>query len=174
MKILLAARPSIVREGIASRKAKSVLDQPERVKFKFVAPDPAMFSATPDLISNLMTALAFILGVLPLVHATSAGAASLQAIGTAVFYGMIGSTVLGLVFTPVLYVAITAISERIRKPPKYRVSQVIVGSGRAILAPGAARPRGTTNPSGRCPGANAPASPYTDLGNPALRSWSLT
>jgi HAE1 family hydrophobic/amphiphilic exporter-1 len=58
-----------------------------------------------------MTALAFILGVLPLVHATGAGAASRQAIGTAVFYGMIGNTLLGLLFTPVLYVAITAVVE---------------------------------------------------------------
>jgi hydrophobic/amphiphilic exporter-1 (mainly G- bacteria), HAE1 family len=61
----------------------------------------------------LMTALAFILGVLPLVHATGAGAASRQAIGTAVFFGMIGNTFLGLLFTPVLYVAITATTERL-------------------------------------------------------------
>ncbi|MDB5304802.1 MAG: transporter [Phycisphaerales bacterium] len=60
----------------------------------------------------LMTALAFILGVFPLVNATGAGAASRQAIGTAVIYGMIGNTFLGLILTPVLYVAITAISER--------------------------------------------------------------
>ncbi|MEZ6243335.1 MAG: multidrug efflux RND transporter permease subunit [Phycisphaerales bacterium] len=59
----------------------------------------------------LMTALAFILGVLPLVHATGAGAASRQAIGTAVFFGMIGNTFLGLVFTPVLYVVITWAAE---------------------------------------------------------------
>ncbi len=61
----------------------------------------------------LMTALAFILGVFPLVHATGAGAASRQAIGTAVFFGMIGNTFLGLLFTPVLYVAITTLSERL-------------------------------------------------------------
>jgi HAE1 family hydrophobic/amphiphilic exporter-1 len=69
----------------------------------------------------LMTALAFILGVFPLVHATGAGAASRQAIGTAVFYGMIGNTFLGLVFTPVLYVAIIATSERLfgRKKPVF-------------------------------------------------------
>ncbi|MDB5299553.1 MAG: transporter [Phycisphaerales bacterium] len=60
----------------------------------------------------LMTALAFILGVFPLVNATGAGAASRQAIGTAVIYGIIGNTFLGLILTPVLYVAITAISER--------------------------------------------------------------
>jgi HAE1 family hydrophobic/amphiphilic exporter-1 len=61
----------------------------------------------------LMTALAFILGVLPLMIATGAGAASRQAIGTAVFFGMIGNTLLGLVFTPVLYVVIQTASERI-------------------------------------------------------------
>ncbi|MBL0921818.1 MAG: multidrug efflux RND transporter permease subunit [Phycisphaerales bacterium] len=61
----------------------------------------------------LMTALAFILGVLPLMIATGAGAASRQAIGTAVFFGMIGNTMLGLVFTPVLYVAIQATTEKI-------------------------------------------------------------
>ena len=66
----------------------------------------------------LMTALAFILGVFPLVIATGAGAASRQAIGTAVFFGMIGNTFLGLVFTPVLYVAITGASERIFRSRK--------------------------------------------------------
>ena len=60
-----------------------------------------------------MTALAFIFGVLPLVHATGAGAASRQAIGTAVFYGMIGNTLLGLFFTPVLYVAVRWVAERV-------------------------------------------------------------
>ncbi len=70
----------------------------------------------------LMTAFAFILGVLPLVHATGAGAASRQAIGTAVFYGMIGNTFLGLIFTPVLYVAITRLSERL---PWGRTSVVV-------------------------------------------------
>jgi HAE1 family hydrophobic/amphiphilic exporter-1 len=60
----------------------------------------------------LMTAFAFILGVLPLMIATGAGAASRQAIGTAVFFGMIGNTFLGLIFTPVLYVVIQAITEK--------------------------------------------------------------
>ncbi|MCG3125108.1 MAG: Efflux pump membrane transporter BepG [Phycisphaerales bacterium] len=67
----------------------------------------------------LMTALAFILGVLPLMIATGAGAASRQAIGTAVFFGMIGNTLLGLIFTPVLYVVIQAVTEKVfgRKAP---------------------------------------------------------
>jgi multidrug efflux pump subunit AcrB len=44
------------------------------------------------------------LGVLPLVTATGAGAVSRQSVGTAVFAGMIGVTVLGVFFTPALYV----------------------------------------------------------------------
>jgi len=66
----------------------------------------------------LMTAFAFILGVLPLMIATGAGAASRQAIGTAVFFGMAGNTFLGLLFTPVLYVAIQGLTDKLfgRKP----------------------------------------------------------
>ena len=52
----------------------------------------------------LMTSLAFILGVIPLVWATGAGAELRQALGTAVFFGMIGVTFFGLIFTPVVYV----------------------------------------------------------------------
>jgi hydrophobe/amphiphile efflux-1 (HAE1) family protein len=52
----------------------------------------------------LMTSLAFILGVAPLVWAIGAGAELRQALGTAVFSGMIGVTVFGLIFTPVFYV----------------------------------------------------------------------
>jgi hydrophobic/amphiphilic exporter-1 (mainly G- bacteria), HAE1 family len=52
----------------------------------------------------LMTSLAFILGVLPLVTATGAGAVSRASVGTAVFAGMIGVTVLGVFFIPALYV----------------------------------------------------------------------
>jgi HAE1 family hydrophobic/amphiphilic exporter-1 len=66
----------------------------------------------------LMTAFAFILGVLPLVLASGAGAASRQAIGTAVFFGMIGNTFLGLIFTPILWVAIQWVNERISGAPK--------------------------------------------------------
>jgi len=53
----------------------------------------------------VMTALAFIFGVIPLVIATGAGAGSRRSIGITVFGGMIGATVIGLLFVPVLYVA---------------------------------------------------------------------
>ena len=52
----------------------------------------------------LMTSFAFILGTLPLVISTGAGAELRQALGTAVFFGMIGVTAFGLVFTPTFYV----------------------------------------------------------------------
>jgi multidrug efflux pump subunit AcrB len=52
----------------------------------------------------LMTSLAFIFGVVPLVWAVGAGAELRQTLGTAVFSGMIGVTVFGLVFTPAFYV----------------------------------------------------------------------
>jgi hydrophobe/amphiphile efflux-1 (HAE1) family protein len=52
----------------------------------------------------VMTSLAFILGVVPLVWATGAGAEMRQSLGTAVFAGMIGVTVFGLLFTPAFYV----------------------------------------------------------------------
>jgi HAE1 family hydrophobic/amphiphilic exporter-1 len=54
----------------------------------------------------LMTALAFIFGVVPLAIATGAGAEMRQALGTAVLSGMIGVTILGLFLTPVFYAAI--------------------------------------------------------------------
>jgi HAE1 family hydrophobic/amphiphilic exporter-1 len=60
----------------------------------------------------LMTSFAFILGVVPLVVAEGAGAASRQALGTAVFGGMITATFLSLTFVPVFYVVVQGASER--------------------------------------------------------------
>ncbi len=53
----------------------------------------------------LMTSLAFVLGVAPLLLASGAGAAGQRAIGTVVFGGMIASTLLAIPFVPVFYVA---------------------------------------------------------------------
>ncbi|MEW5688321.1 MAG: multidrug efflux RND transporter permease subunit [Pseudomonadota bacterium] len=64
----------------------------------------------------LMTSFAFILGVLPLVIASGPGAEMRQALGTAVFFGMIGVTAFGLLFTPVFYVICRFLSDRLWKP----------------------------------------------------------
>jgi HAE1 family hydrophobic/amphiphilic exporter-1 len=66
----------------------------------------------------LMTSFAFILGIVPLVNARGAGAASRQALGTAVFGGMLASTFLAVFFVPVFYVVIQGLSEKMaRKRP---------------------------------------------------------
>jgi len=57
----------------------------------------------------LMTSFAFIFGVVPLVFATGAGSELRQALGTSVFYGMLGVTVFGLIFTPAFYYVIRRI-----------------------------------------------------------------
>jgi HAE1 family hydrophobic/amphiphilic exporter-1 len=59
-----------------------------------------------------MTSFAFIFGVLPLAIATGAGAEMRQALGTAVFFGMLGVTGFGLFLTPVFYVVIIWFKER--------------------------------------------------------------
>jgi HAE1 family hydrophobic/amphiphilic exporter-1 len=66
----------------------------------------------------LMTSLAFILAVMPLVFATGAGSAARHSIGTTVFGGMVISTILNLFITPVIYVVIVGLRERlVRKTP---------------------------------------------------------
>lgn len=63
----------------------------------------------------VMTSFAFILGVVPLMVASGAGAASQQAIGTVVFGGMMASTLLAIPFVAVFYVLLERMSERLRK-----------------------------------------------------------
>jgi multidrug efflux pump subunit AcrB len=68
--------------------------------------DAAVEASRVRLRPILMTSFAFTLGVLPLYLATGAGAEMRQALGTAVFYGMLGVTFFGIVFTPVFYIVI--------------------------------------------------------------------
>lgn len=71
----------------------------------------------------LMTSIAFIMGVLPLVLSHGAGAEMRQAIGIAVFFGMIGVTVFGLIFTPAFYVMVRKIEDTL-KPSKKQNSEL--------------------------------------------------
>ena len=70
------------------------------------AKDAAIEAARLRLRPILMTSLAFIMGVLPLVLSTGAGAEMRSAMGIAVFAGMIGVTLIGLFLTPVFYVLV--------------------------------------------------------------------
>ena len=84
----------------------------------------------------LMTSFAFILGVLPLLIATGAGAEMRQALGTVVFYGMIGVTAFGLFVTPVFYTVIRKVGgDKSMLPPHKREqpSRVLVASEAATI-----------------------------------------
>jgi len=78
--------------------------------------DAAVSAAKTRLRPILMTSLAFILGVVPLVVSFGAGAEMRQSLGTAVFFGMLGVTFFGLVFTPVFYVVVRGLFGRPRRP----------------------------------------------------------
>lgn len=77
------------------------------------AEDAAVHSARTRLRPILMTSFAFIAGVAPLVVATGAGSEMRQSLGTAVFFGMLGVTIFGLMFTPAFYSMI----HRVRNNP---------------------------------------------------------
>ena len=64
----------------------------------------------------LMTSIAFVMGVVPLVLATGAGAEMRNAMGVAVFAGMLGVTLFGLLLTPVFYYVVRRIEMAVRKP----------------------------------------------------------
>jgi len=64
----------------------------------------------------LMTSIAFILGVVPLMIATGAGAASQQSLGTVVFGGMLASTLLAIPFVPVFFIAVRGLAGRSVEP----------------------------------------------------------
>jgi Cu/Ag efflux pump CusA len=64
----------------------------------------------------LMTTISFVAGMVPLLVASGAGAASRWSLGTAVFSGMSMATVLSVFFIPVLYFAIESLMEKVRGP----------------------------------------------------------
>jgi multidrug efflux pump subunit AcrB len=81
------------------------------------ATDAAVHAARTRLRPILMTSFAFVLGVAPLVVATGAGAEMRQSLGTAVFFGMLGVTGFGLIFTPAFYTLVRRISVLSRSAP---------------------------------------------------------
>jgi HAE1 family hydrophobic/amphiphilic exporter-1 len=93
--------------GLSSKNAILIVEFAEQLREKgFSIIEAAVESALIRLRPILMTSLAFILGVLPLVLAQGAGRISRRSVGTTVFGGMIASTFLNLIFIPVLYVLV--------------------------------------------------------------------
>jgi HAE1 family hydrophobic/amphiphilic exporter-1 len=90
--------------GLASKNAILIVEFANQLRRKGLTPENAVVeSAQTRLRPILMTSLAFILGIVPLIVAEGAGAASRRSLGTAVFGGMIVSTVLNLYIVPTLY-----------------------------------------------------------------------
>lgn len=110
----------VVLVGLAAKNAILIVEfAKQREDAGMSRFDAAVEACRLRLRPILMTSFAFILGVLPLVLATGAGAEMRRALGTAVFYGMLGVTIFGLVFTPVFYVVI-------RKFAKQRKAETLV------------------------------------------------
>ncbi|HEV2387495.1 MAG TPA: multidrug efflux RND transporter permease subunit [Candidatus Acidoferrales bacterium] len=104
--------------GLSSKNAILVVEFAEQLRDKgMTIRTAAVEAALIRLRPILMTSLAFILGVLPLVLAQGAGKVSRQSVGTAVFGGMIASTFLNLIFIPVLYVLIKTLQSRGKELP---------------------------------------------------------
>jgi multidrug efflux pump len=94
----------VVLVGLASKNAILIVEfAKQRREEGETRWDAAVDAAKSRLRPILMTSLAFILGVLPLVIAEGAGAEMRRALGTAVFSGMIGVTIFGIIFTPIFY-----------------------------------------------------------------------
>jgi HAE1 family hydrophobic/amphiphilic exporter-1 len=102
--------------GLSSKNAILIVEFAHQLRDRGMSiTDAAVEAAATRLRPILMTSLAFILGVLPLVVAKGAGSASRHSLGTAVFGGMLVSSALNLLLIPVLYVMVEVARERLGK-----------------------------------------------------------
>ena len=99
--------------GLASKNAILIVEFARELRAEGKSIAEAAVEATQRRFRPVvMTSLAFILGVVPLLTASGAGSASQQALGTVVFGGMLATTLLALPFVPVFYVLMEGLSER--------------------------------------------------------------
>jgi HAE1 family hydrophobic/amphiphilic exporter-1/multidrug efflux pump len=123
MLIGLAAKNAILIVEFAKLKRK----QGESIE------QAALDGARLRLRPILMTSFAFILGSVPLAIALGAGAGARQALGTAVVFGMLIATLVGVFFIPVFYVLLQRVSER--QWPFRRAEQAEATTGMAAPSP---------------------------------------
>ena len=120
----------IVLVGLAAKNAILIVEFAKQREEEGEEPHQAAIDAARTRLRPiLMTSFAFILGVVPLVIATGAGAEMRQSLGTAVFSGMLGVTLFGLLFTPVFYVAMRWVGRLGRKAQPVRPAAGADGGG---------------------------------------------
>jgi multidrug efflux pump len=123
----------IVLVGLACKNAILIVEFAKRKQDEGMAPlDAAIEACRLRLRPILMTSIAFIAGVFPLVVSSGAGAEMRQAMGIAVFSGMIGVTLFGLFLTPVFYVTLMKFGAK--KHPAHEPTRLGLGSAGAAAA----------------------------------------
>jgi HAE1 family hydrophobic/amphiphilic exporter-1 len=104
--------------GLSAKNAILIVEFAEQLRHRGLSiVEAAIEAGRIRLRPILMTSLAFILGVLPLVFATGAGQEARHSVGTAVAGGMVLSTFLNIIFIPVLYVVVETLRERVTGAP---------------------------------------------------------
>jgi HAE1 family hydrophobic/amphiphilic exporter-1 len=110
---ILAQIGFVVLVGLAAKNAILIVEFARQAEEQGSDPAAAaVFAACTRLRPILMTSLAFILGVVPLAIAEGAGAEMRRSLGTAVFFGMLGVTVFGLLFTPTFYAVVRSLGRK--------------------------------------------------------------
>jgi hydrophobe/amphiphile efflux-1 (HAE1) family protein len=131
---ILAQIGFVVLVGLAAKNAILIVEFAKQdEEAGATVRDAAVMAARTRLRPILMTSFAFILGVVPLVTASGAGAEMRQSLGTAVFAGMLGVTAFGLVFTPVFYTVMRRLSRT-----KGQVTRVSSDRAESVSEDGAA------------------------------------
>ena len=130
----------VVLAGMSVKNAVLIVEfakQQQEQNPGMTASEAAIEAARLRLRPILMTSFTFIFGVMPLIFATGAGAEMRQAMGTAVFFGMLGVTFFGVFFTPVFYKVIRKLTGRdVLEHPVHQARSPALPSGRgAELAP---------------------------------------